>query len=418
MNDKKKVIIIGAGFGGLNAAKALKNKNVEITLIDKTNHHLFQPLLYQVATAALSPGDIAIPIREVFANQQNVTVLMANVQSINVEEKTIQLFDDQINYDYLIIATGSRHSYFGKDEWEKHAPGLKTFTNALTIRERILLSFEIAERYYDKEDITPYLTFSVVGGGPTGVELAGSIAEVAKKSLFNNFRKINPEKTKIYLIEGSDRILEGYDEALSKKAKSALEKMGVTVLTGHHVTEVDENGVWIGERRIDCKQIIWAAGNEASPLVKSTGVETDRAGRAIVENDCSIKDHPEVFIIGDAGLHKDKNGKTLPGIAPVAIQQGRYAAKIIGNFVEKEKRLPFKYFDKGSMATIGRAHAVTQIKNIKVSGFIAWLIWSFVHIAYLINFRNKFMVMAEWVWNYITFNRGIRLITGKVDRLK
>lgn len=410
----KKVVIIGGGFGGLSAAKALKNADVEITLIDKTNHHLFQPLLYQVATAALSPGDIAAPIREILRKQKNVRVIMGEVINIDAEKKKVILQDDQFDYDYLIVAIGSRHSYFGKNEWEKYAPGLKTIADALSIRERILLSFEKAERAHNEKEIQKFLTFVVIGGGPTGVELAGAIAEIAKKTMLKDFRKIDPSKTKIILVEALDRILSNYDSDLSEKGRVALEELGVNVRLNTKVTEINENGAQLDGEFIETSNVIWAAGNTIPSLIKTLNTETDRAGRVVVESDCSIKNHSEVFVIGDAAL-VIQDGKPLPGVAPVAIQQGKYVAKIISEDLPEEKRKQFRYFDKGNLATIGRAKAVMQIGKLKASGFAAWLAWAFIHIMYLIGFRNRYKTMAEWIWYYITYRHGIRLITHKTD---
>ena len=412
MRMKKKIVIIGGGFGGLTAAKTLKNANVDITLIDKTNHHLFQPLLYQVATAALSPGDIAAPIRGVLHKQKNVTVIMGEVTKIDVEAKKVCVNNDQFEYDYLIVAVGSRHSYFGKNEWETFAPGLKTLNDAITIRDKILLSFEKAEISRDENEIKKYTTFVVVGGGPTGVEIAGAIAEISKRTLRKEFRHIDPAKTKIILVEAQDRILSIYDPGLSEKAKLSLEKLGVEVRLNTKVENINETGVKLNSGFIETPNIIWAAGNEIPTLIKSLNTELDRAGRVIVEKDCSIKNHPDVFVIGDAALMLHDN-KLLPGVAPVAIQQGKYLAKIISRNIPQSERKPFKYFDKGNLATIGRAKAIMQIGRIKVSGFIAWFAWVFIHILYLIGFRNRYKVLAEWMWYYITYRHGIRLIIQK-----
>ncbi|MCX6168267.1 MAG: NAD(P)/FAD-dependent oxidoreductase [Ignavibacteriales bacterium] len=410
----KKVVIIGGGFGGLTAAKSLKHADVEITLIDKTNHYLFQPLLYQVATAALSPGDIAAPIRAILNNQKNVHVIMSEVINIDTEQKKVFLHDDQFEYDYLIVAVGSRHSYFGKDEWEKYAPGLKAISDALFIREKILLSFEKAERAHLETEIQKYLTFVIVGGGPTGVELAGAIAEISKKTMLKDFRSIDSSKTKIILVEAQSRILSSYDPYLSEKAKTELESLGVTVMLNTKVSDINEHGVNLGGEFIETPNVIWAAGNVIPRIIKTLKTNLDHAGRVIVENDCSVKDHPEIFVIGDAALIlKDK--MPLQGIAPVAIQQGKFVAKIIFHNIPEEKRKPFKYFDKGSLATIGRAKAVMQIGKFKASGFVAWIAWVFVHILYLIGFRNRYKVLAEWIWYYLTYRQGIRLITQKTD---
>ncbi len=411
--NKKRVVIIGGGFGGITAAKLLKDYNLDITIIDKTNHHLFQPLLYQVATAALSPGDIAIPIRSIFRGRKNIEVIMAEVQSINKSESSLQLNDRKIYFDYLIVAPGSSHSYFGNNEWEQVAPGLKSLSDALAIREKILCSFEEAEIIENKNDQEQYLTFVIVGGGPTGVEMAGAIAEIARQTMLKDFRNINPKETKIFLVEAYPRILTAYSEHLSEIAKNDLEKMGVKVLINTKVTNVSLTGVILGEEFIKTKNIIWAAGNEASLLLKSLDVELDRAGRVLVEDDLSIKGCSNIFVIGDAANLKDKNGELLPGIAPVAIQQGKYVAKLIGNDKDSSKRKPFAYFDKGTMATIGKAKAVAKIRKFEFSQFTAWFLWSFVHIFFLITFRNRFRVMAEWIWYYFTSRRGVRLITRR-----
>ncbi|MCF8355640.1 MAG: NAD(P)/FAD-dependent oxidoreductase [Melioribacteraceae bacterium] len=409
---KRKIVIIGGGFGGINAAKKLDSDEFDITLIDKNNHHLFQPLLYQVATAALSPADIAEPIRSVFKKQKNIKVIMAEVQSIDRNNRTVNLDGEKVEFDYLIVAIGSKHSYFGNDHWEKFAPGLKTLNDALTIREQILISLEKAERTSDLDERNKYMTFVVVGGGPTGVEMAGAIAEITKQTMIKDFRNIDPSKTNVILIEGMEKILGTYDEPLNNKAKKALEDLGVDVRTGEMVSMIDEYGVSTNKGKIKTENVIWAAGNSISPMLKSLNTEYDKAGRVIVENDCSIKGDENIFVIGDAALFIE-NEKSLPGIAPVAMQQGRYVGKIIFNQLSKEKREPFKYFDKGNLATIGRAKAVMQIGKIKLSGFFAWLIWGLVHIAFLISFRKRYKVMVEWIWYYISNRHGIRLITNK-----
>ncbi len=408
-----KVVIIGGGFGGLTAARNLNSADLQITLIDKTNHHLFQPLLYQVATAALSPGDIAVPIRVLLSSKNNMEVIMAEVISIDKQKKLVHLKDRSIQYDYLIAAPGATHSYFGKNEWEKFAPGLKTLSDALSIRERILTSFEKAEMISDPHRRGRYLTFVIVGGGPTGVEMAGAIAEIAKKTMLKNFRHIKPEEAKIILVEAAPRVLTSYPENLSHSAERSLEELGVKVITGKLVSGVTAEGVRLEDEFIGTDNVIWAAGNEASPLLKSLNSFYDRAGRILVENDLSIKDYPEIFVIGDAAVVNGENGEPLPGIAPVAMQQARYAAKIINNTTAPEDRKPFRYFDKGTMATIGKAKAVAKIRKLEFSGFFAWFLWSFIHIFFLITFRNRIRVMAEWVWYYFTGRRGVRLITGK-----
>lgn len=410
---KKKIVIIGGGFGGLNALKELKGLDVEITLIDKTNHHLFQPLLYQVATAALSPGDIAFPIRAILKKQNNVKVILGEVTNIERESKKVFLQDDSYEYDYLIIAIGSRHSYFGNSEWEKNAPGLKTISDALRIRERILLSFEKAERYAERQSVDKYLTFVIVGGGPTGVELAGAIAEISKKTMLKNFRKIDPTKTRILLVEATDRILSTYDKDLSVKAKAHLEELGVSVLTNKMVKQINQESVLVDDDLIETSNIIWAAGNEVSKILKNLDTEFDKTGRVVVNEFCSLKEDDTIFVIGDAAKYNYKNG-SLPGIAPVALQQGKYVGKVIEQIIKGEKKLkPFNYFDKGSMATIGRAKAILQVGKFKLSGFLAWLAWSLVHIFFLITFRNKYKVMSEWIWYYISLRNGIRLITNR-----
>jgi len=408
--EKKKVVIIGGGFGGLTLAKKLKNSSYQITLIDRTNHHLFQPLLYQVAAAALSPGDIAVPIRSEFSNQNNVEVILGEVTNINRTEKKVYVSDTIYEYDFLVVAIGNRHSYFGNDEWENFAPGLKTISDALKIREKMLLAFEKAEIAKSESAKKREMTFVIIGGGPTGVEVAGSIAEISRETLLKDFRNINTADTKIILIEGMNRILQSFDEDLSIKAEETLEKLGVEVRTNSMVNDVNENGVVVGDELIEASNIIWAAGNKVSSLINSLQSETDRNGRVIVDIDCSLPDDPNVFVIGDAALFSE-NGKPLPGVAPVAMQQGRYVAKILKNSLPKNKRKPFRYFDKGNLATIGRAKAIMQIGKVKISGLIAWWIWAFVHIAFLVNFRKRYRVMTEWIWYYLTFKNGIRLIT-------
>jgi NADH dehydrogenase len=413
---RKHVVIIGGGFGGLTAAKTLVNGDVDITIIDKTNHHLFQPLLYQVATAALSPGDIAKSIRAVFTDRSNVKVIMGEVISIDRNRKTVILEDSEIVFDCLIIAIGSSHSYFGHEDWEIYAPGLKTLNDALNIREKILLSLEKAEKLNDEELAKKYLTFVIVGGGPTGVEMAGAIAEIVKKALLKDFRNINAEKTKVYLLEGLTKVLQLYPDELSEHAKKDLEEMGVEVILNKMVTNINDKGVQVGDMFIETTNVIWAAGNKVSPLLKSLNTELDRAGRVIVKKDLSIKDDSNIFIVGDAAAITNENGKLLPGIAPVAIQEGRYAANTILEGKEPEFREPFIYWDKGNMATIGRAKAVAEIRGFKFTGFFAWILWCVIHIFFLISFRNRLRVMAEWAWLYITFRHGIRLITGRYSR--
>lgn len=409
----KKLVVIGGGFGGLTLLKNINNNNLEILLIDKTNYHLFQPLLYQVATAALSPADIAVPIRAVLSNKKNVKVILDEAISVDRENQRIKLKNSEVEYDYLVISTGTKHSYFGKDEWEKNAPGLKTLNDALVIREKIIASLEQAEKENDPATKQRYLTFVVVGGGPTGVELAGAIAEIAKKTIIKDYRNFLPEETKVILVEAFPRILNTYDSSLSIKAEESLKKMGVEVKTNSKVEDISEDYVKLNNSKIYTKNIIWAAGNLASPLIKTLKIETDRAGRAIVEKDCSIPGYENIFVIGDACSLNDEKGNLLPGVAQVAMQQGKFVANIISKNIPKSKRKNFHYVDKGSLATIGKAKAVAEIKGFKFSGLFAWLLWSFIHIFFLISFKNRFRVMIEWIWYYITNKRGTRLLVGK-----
>lgn len=415
MKNHYNVVIIGAGFAGLEAAKKLGKNNIDTLVVDRTNHHLFQPLLYQVATAALSPADIAIPIRSVLKNYHSVEVIMSNAEKIDVPNKKVILNDGEISFNYLIVATGARHSYFGKDNWEKFAPGLKTLNDALSIREKILYSLEEAEKIREPELRKKYLTYVVVGGGPTGVEMAGAISEIIKKTIAKEFRNIKYNETKVILVEAMDRILSSFDKELSERAKKDLLELNVDVRLQTLVTDVNDKGVTLNEEFIESSNIIWAAGNTASPLLKSLGTNLDKAGRVIVYDDYSIKEERDIFVLGDAAAGKDKKGNPLPGTCPVAMQHGRYISKLIINNISPEKRKPFVYIDKGSMATIGKARAIAQIGSIKLKGYLAWLSWCFLHIFYLIGFRNRFRVMAEWIWYYITFKRGIRLITKRVD---
>lgn len=406
-----RVVVIGGGFGGLNAAKKLGGKKFDVWVIDKTNHHLFQPLLYQVASAALSPGDIAVPIREILSDHENITVMMGQVVAIEKEKRLITLGNgDQIGYDYLIVATGARHSYFGKDAWEEYAPGLKTLVDATKLRERILISFEKAERCDSISEAKKFLNFVIIGGGPTGVELAGAIAEIAYETMLKNFRRIDTKKTRIYLVEGSPHILPVYPEKLSMRAQGYLERFGVTVITGKKVTNVTEDGVYIEDMFIEARNVIWAAGNQASPLLATLKIPLDRQGRAIVDADLSIPDHPEIFVIGDAAAATDKKGNFYPALAPVAVQQGRYVADMIIKGLPKNQRPRFKYLDKGTMATIGKTKAIGMFGKVQFYGFIAWLAWCFVHIMYLVGFRNRLLVITQWLFSYYSRQRGARLI--------
>ena len=412
----QKVIIIGGGFGGLAAAKELAKYSFDITIIDKTNHHLFQPLLYQVAAAALSPGDIANPIRSILRNNKNVQVVMAEVTSVDKVNRKVIFNGSSLSFDYLVIATGSRHSYFGKDEWEKYAPGLKTLNDALKIRENVLLSLEAAERIDDPVLREKYLNFVIVGGGPTGVELAGAIAEIVNKNFINDFKNTNAQMTKVYLIEAMSGLLQAFPQKLSARALDDLRDLKVEVLLNKRVTDINENGVQIGDEFINTKNIIWAAGNHASPLLKTLDIELDNSGRGLVNPDLSIKGNPDIFIVGDAAAFKDTKEKFLPELAPVAMQQGKYVAQIIYKGLYGNARKRFKYRDRGAMATIGKGKSVAVIKGLKLSGLIAWFTWSFIHIMYLINFRNRIRVMAEWIWYFITNRPGIRLIVKKSNK--
>jgi len=416
VNDRPQVVIVGAGFGGLYAARALKRADVRVTVIDRRNHHLFQPLLYQVATAGLSPGDIAYPIRAVLRRQKNARVLLEEAVAIDIAARKVRLRGGEIPYDYLILATGAQHSYFGHNDWEPWAPGLKSLEDALEIRRRILLAFERAEREPDESRRKALLTFVMVGGGPTGVELAGAIAEISRHVMAQDFRVIDPRQARIILVEAGPRILPAYPESLSAKAEASLEKMGVEVLTKSLVTSVLPEAVRIGDQQIQTVTTVWAAGVQASPLARSLGVPLDRAGRVLVQPDLTIPGHPEVFVIGDLAAFLHQGGKPLPGVAPVAIQQGRHAARNIVRACQGKPLEPFHYLDKGSLATIGRAAAVADFGRIKLSGFFAWLAWLLVHIFFLIGFRNRFVVMIDWAWAYFAYHRAARLITGDVGK--
>lgn len=411
-----KVVILGGGFAGINAAKALGDSKLDVWIIDKTNHHLFQPLLYQVASAALSPSDIAVPIREILSAYENITVLMGEVVEIDKEHREVVLRNgDRIGYEYLIVALGARHSYFGNDLWERYAPGLKSLADALKIREKILISFEKAERCDSISEAKKYLNFVIIGGGPTGVEMAGAIAEIAYHTMLKNFRRVDTTKTKIYLVEGSPHVLPVYPESLSIKAEKYLEQFGVHVITGKRVTNINADGVTVEGTLIPTENILWAAGNQASPILKTLNIPLDRQGRALVEADLSLPGYPEIFVLGDAACAMDKKGKPLPGLAPVAVQQGRYVAQLLRRKLPKRERPPFLYFDKGTMATIGKTKAIGTFGKIKFSGFLAWLAWCFVHILYLIGFRNRIVVLTQWLFSYFSSQRGARLINRPID---
>jgi NADH dehydrogenase len=405
------VVIVGGGFGGLVAARKLAHSPVRVTLIDRKNHHTFQPLLYQVATAGLSPGEIAAPIRWIVRGR-NVEVLLGEVQDFDLERRMVKLSDVAFPYDYLVVAAGASHAYFGHDEWEPLAPGLKTIEDAIEIRRRVLLAFELAERFAAGGEGQVQLNFVVVGGGPTGVELAGTLAEIARRVLADEFHAIDPKRTRIILLEGGPRVLPAYPEDLSRSAEEQLHQLGVEVRTSTLVTGVEPSAVLMGTTRLSAAVILWAAGVAASPLGKRLGAPVDRAGRVLVNPDLSLPGHPEVFVIGDLASLKDGNGKLLPGVAPVAIQQGKATARNIARDLGGEPRKDFHYLDKGSLATIGRAAAVAQFGRLHISGFIAWLSWLFVHILFLIGFRNRLIVFIQWAWSYFTYERGARLITG------
>lgn len=417
---RHRVVIVGGGFGGLYAAQALRRADIELTLIDRRNFHLFQPLLYQVATGALSPGEIASPLRYVLNRQKNTKVLLGEVIDIDVAAHEVRLKDGgSVPYDSLIVATGSTHHYFGHPEWAKIAPGLKTIEDATEIRTRVLLAFERAEKETDPETRRAFLTFVVVGAGPTGVELAGALGEISRDTLRKDFRSINPADARIFLVEGEDRVLPPYTPDLSKAAEQALIELGVQTRAGARVTEIDEHGVTLEtpqtKRRIEAKTVLWAAGVQASPLghllSERTGVPLDRAGRMMVEPDLSLKGHPEIQVIGDLA-HFEQDGQMIPGVAPTAMQQGRYAARSIVSRLRGETPAPFRYWDKGSLATIGRNRAVAMIGRFHFSGYLAWLIWLFVHLLYIVEFENRMLILFQWAYDYFTHNRGARLITG------
>jgi NADH dehydrogenase len=403
-------VILGAGFGGLNAARALRRALVRITVIDRANHHLFQPLLYQVATAALSPADISAPIRRILRRQKNVEVLLAEATAIDLPTRRVILADGQIDYHFLIVATGATHAYFGHAGWERLAPGLKSLKDALQIRQRILMAFEIAEREPDNRLRHEWMTFVIVGAGPTGVELAGTLAEVARLTLARDFRHIDTSTARVVLIEAAEKVLGSFDDTLTAKALDQLQRLGVEVRLGRPVSEITALGVQVGSEWIGARTVIWAAGVAASPLARSLGVPLDRAGRVLVEPELTVPGAENVYVIGDLA-HIEQEGKPVPGIAPAAIQEGKHAAANLLRSLCGLERLPFRYRDKGMLATIGRGAAVAHIGSIRASGYIAWILWLLVHIFFLIGFRNRLVVMIQWAWSYVTFDRGARLIT-------
>ncbi len=414
--NRPRVVIIGAGFGGLTAAKALKNAPVQVTLIDRRNHHLFQPLLYQVATAGLAPNQIATPIRAILRHQRNAKVELGTVESIDTAKREVVLGDRRVPYDFLIIATGARHAYFGHDQWERFAPGLKTLEDATDQRKRILLAFEHAELEPDPEERKRLTTFVVIGGGPTGVEMAGAIAELANKALARDYRRIDPKSARIVLVEAGKGILSSFPNDLSEHARRSLEKLGVEVRLGEPVTQVDTDGVMLGNERIASRCVIWAAGVQSSPAARWLDIPADRAGRAMIGGDLRAPGHDNIFVIGDCAAVNGKDGKPLPGVAPVAKQQGAYAARAIvatlnGEALDK----PFAYLDVGNLATVGRKAAVADFGFVHLRGFIGWVLWSVAHIYFLIGFKNRIAVALDWAWSYLTFERGARLITGDIS---
>lgn len=424
-DPRPRVVIVGAGFGGLSAAKALKRADVRVTLVDRRNHHLFQPLLYQVATAGLSPGQIATPIRTVLRDQKNAEVVLGTVSGVDVARRVVKMGEHEINYDYLVLATGARHSYFGRDDWEQFAPGLKSLEDATELRKRILLAFERAELEEDAAARQRLLTFVVIGAGPTGVEMAGSIAELAHRALASDFRAIDPHAARVVLVEAGKRALTSFPEALSRYTEKELKKLEVELMADTKVVGIDEQGVMLQGADgvvapLPSACVIWAAGVAASPVAKWLGVEGDRAGRVAVDAQLNVAGHPEIFVLGDCALAKDKHGKPLPGLAPVAKQQGEYVGRLLTALrkTPEKKRPVFAYQDYGALATVGRKVAIADFGSVKLKGFVGWLAWSVIHIYFLIGFRNRFSVALDWTWSYLTFQRGARLITGPVDEVK
>jgi NADH:ubiquinone reductase (H+-translocating) len=421
MAGQHRVVIVGGGFGGLSAAVGLGRAPVDVKLVDRCNYHLFQPLLYQVATGTLSPANIASPLRNILKSRKNTQVLLAEATGIDASNRRLILSDGSIEYDTLVVSTGSSHQYFGHDEWEKFAPGLKTIEDATDMRRRILLAFETAEREPDPERLRAWMTFVIVGGGPTGAELAGALGEIANDTLRRDFRKIDPSDARIILVEGTDRILPGYPQKLSASARKMIERLGVTVRTGAMVTDVSKELVTIREgdqtETIPTRTVLWAAGVLGSPLgrivAQQTGATVDNAGRVSVEPDLTVKGHPEIFVIGDLATFTHQTGKPLPGVAQPAIQQGRYVAALVAGRLRGKKSRPFHYRDKGNLATIGRGAAVADLNWLQLSGLPAWLLWIFIHLLYIVEFQNRLLVFVQWAWLYMTYDRAARLITGK-----
>lgn len=411
-----RVVIIGAGFGGLMAAKTLAKAPARVTIIDQCNHHLFQPLLYQVATAGLAPNQIATPIRAILRKQRNTDVVLGKVEGVDSAKREVILTDRRVPYDYLIVATGARHAYFGHDDWERFAPGLKTLDDATAQRKRILLAFERAELEPDPAERARLTTFVVIGGGATGVETAGAIAELAKKALARDYRRINPQSARIILVEAAPRVLGAFPQDLAESARRSLEKLGVEVRLGEAVSAIDEDGVTLGAERIESRCLIWAAGVQSSPAARWLDIPADRAGRAIIGADLRAPGHDTIFVIGDCAAVSGADGEPLPGVAPVAKQQGAYAAKAILAALKGERfDKPFRYIDFGNLATVGRQAAVADFRGFHLKGFIGWLVWSAAHIYFLIGFRNRVVVTLDWLWSYLTFERGARLITGEIE---
>jgi NADH:ubiquinone reductase (H+-translocating) len=421
MADRHKVVILGGGFGGLSATRRLKRAPVDVTLIDRCNYHLFQPLLYQVATGSLSPANIAAPLRQILKHQKNARVLLAEATGIDAANRRVMLSDGALSYDTLVVATGSSHQYFGHDEWEHFAPGLKTIEDATDMRRRILLAFEAAERETEPEKRRAWLTFVIVGAGPTGVELAGALGEIANDTLLHDFRDIDPSTARIILVEGTDRILPAYPPQLSAAAQKMVERLSVVVRKGAMVTDIQKHCVMIREgdrmESIPTRTVLWAAGVLASPLgrmlAETAGANLDKLGRVLVESDCTIAGHPEIFVIGDLANFSHQTGQPLPGVAQPAIQQGYYVAKAISARLPGGSVKPFHYLDKGNLATIGRFSAVADMNWLRISGFPAWLIWIFIHLLYIVEFQNRLLILVQWGWLYLTFDRSARLITGE-----